>query len=93
MDHGLEVLSRVKARAFFALAVGQKRAKEGEIPVFVYNPHPFTVKAMVECEFQLPDINWKDSFILTGLRSILTSIAASESSGHRNKPIKIIEVL
>ncbi|MCR4438076.1 MAG: glycoside hydrolase family 38 C-terminal domain-containing protein [bacterium] len=58
MDHGLEILSRVKARTFFALAKGQPKAAEGEIPVLVYNPHPFPVRETVECEFQLADINW-----------------------------------
>jgi len=63
MDHGLEILSRVKARAFFALASGQPKAREGEIPVLVYNPHPFKVKAVVECEFQLPDQNHSGTFV------------------------------
>lgn len=64
MDHGLEVISRLKARAFFALASGQNKAKEGEIPVLVYNPHPYKVKGIFECEFQLPDQNWKEEFTL-----------------------------
>ncbi len=62
MEHGLEILSRCKARAFFALAGGQKRAKEGEIPVLVYNPHPHRVEMTVECEFQLADQNWSDTW-------------------------------
>ncbi len=60
MDHGLEILSRVKARAFYALAQGQPRAREGEIPILVYNPHPYPVRTIVECEFQLADPNWED---------------------------------
>lgn len=55
MDHGLEILSRLKARAFFAFATGQPKAAENVIPVFVYNPHPFPVTATVSCEFNLPD--------------------------------------
>jgi alpha-mannosidase len=62
LDHGLEILSRVKARAFFALAQGQPVAKEGEIPILVYNPHPYPVKGTVECEFQLSDFNWAGTF-------------------------------
>jgi alpha-mannosidase len=58
MDHGLELVSRAKARAFFALASGQPKARPGTIPVFVYNPHPYAVRTIVECEFQLPDQNW-----------------------------------
>lgn len=55
MDHGLEILSRLKARAFFALTGGQAKAAEGEIPIFVYNPHPYKVKGIFECEFQLQE--------------------------------------
>jgi len=62
MDHGLEIASRVKARSFFALASGQPKAKEGEIPILVFNPHPFAVKGVFECEFQPANQNWKDEF-------------------------------
>ena len=63
-DHGLEIVSRLKARAFFALASGQRKAEEGEIPILIYNPHPYSVKGIFECEFQLADQNWKDEFSL-----------------------------
>ena len=62
LDHGLEILSRVKARAFFSLAQGQPPMKEGEIPILVYNPHPYSVRRIIECEFQLIDQNWPDCF-------------------------------
>ncbi|MEM7626069.1 MAG: glycoside hydrolase family 38 C-terminal domain-containing protein [Planctomycetota bacterium] len=59
MGHGLDVLSMLRARAYFALARGQKPPKqEGRIPVLVYNPHPYPVDAIVACEFQLEDQNW-----------------------------------
>jgi alpha-mannosidase len=60
IDHGLEILSRVRTRAFFALADGQPRCPEGQIPILVYNPHPFSVRGTFECEFQLPDQNWEE---------------------------------
>lgn len=60
LDHGLEALSRVKARAFFALAAGQPRAKAGRIPILVYNPHPFAVSGVMECEFHLAEQIWTD---------------------------------
>jgi alpha-mannosidase len=53
LDHGLETLSRIKARAFFALAAGQPKAQEGEFPILVYNPHPFPVEGIVQCEFHM----------------------------------------
>lgn len=62
LDHGLEELSRAKARAFFALAQGQVKAVEGRIPVLVYNPHPHPVETDVVVEFQLQDQNWADTF-------------------------------
>ncbi len=63
MSHGLEELSRAKARAFFSLAQGQSRAAEGTIPVLVFNPHPYPVRTVVECEFQMADINDTGTFI------------------------------
>lgn len=52
MDHGLEILSRLKAKAFFALLSGEARAGEAEFPVFVYNPHPYPLRETVVCELQ-----------------------------------------
>lgn len=65
LDHALENVSRAKARAFFALASGQPAAKEGEIPILIFNPHPFKVSGIFECEFQLADSNWKEEFTAT----------------------------
>ncbi len=62
MGHGLEELSRAKARTFFALAKGQPRAVEREIPVLVFNPHPYPLRTVVECEFQLADQNDSGTF-------------------------------
>ena len=62
LDHGLEELSRIRARTFFALAQGQPKAAESEIPILVYNPHPFPVDTTVVCEFQLADAHWDDTF-------------------------------
>jgi alpha-mannosidase len=63
LDHGLEILSRLKARAFFALTSGQARPEEGEIPIFVYNPHPFRVEGLVEGEFEPYEINWSGGYM------------------------------
>lgn len=67
-DHGLELLSRVKTRTFFALAQGQPAAKDGEIPILVYNPHPYPIRTLVECEFQLADPHWEDVHTLAVAR-------------------------
>lgn len=62
MNHGVEILSRLKARAFFKLAEGQPVARDGEIPVLAYNPHPYPVEGIFEVEFQLEDQNWTETF-------------------------------
>ncbi len=62
LDHGLENVARARARAFFALCQGQPAAQEGDIPVLVYNPHPYPVETVVECEFNLHDFNRADDF-------------------------------
>jgi alpha-mannosidase len=68
MNHALEELSRVKARAFFRMAAGQPAAPDGQIPILAYNPHPFPVRGVFECEFQLHDQNWSGSFVDVSVR-------------------------
>jgi len=63
LDHGLEVLSRLKARAFFALANSEPKAQDGEIPLLAYNPHPFPVPGIFECEFEPYEINWSGGYM------------------------------
>lgn len=69
LGHGLEIASRVKARAFFALAAGEPKAAEGEIPIFVHNPHPYPVRALVECELQDHEPNYGDGWLRPVVRS------------------------
>ena len=62
MDHALEILSRLRLRAFLALSDGEPEAPTGEIPVLVYNPHPYPVTEDIMCEFMLADQNWSGTF-------------------------------
>lgn len=62
LDHGLEICSRLRARAFFALAAGELPSRENEYPILVYNPHPFPVRGVFECEFQLQDACFDPQF-------------------------------
>ncbi len=55
LDHAIEILSRIKAQAFFALAAGQEKAPEDKIPVFIYNPYPYELKGDFTAEFMLWD--------------------------------------
>ncbi|MBR6745631.1 MAG: alpha-mannosidase [Clostridia bacterium] len=63
-DHGLEILSRLRAKAFFKFCQNQKAAKDGEIPIMAYNPHPYSVEGDFECEFVLADQNRTGTFYL-----------------------------
>ncbi|MBE0710953.1 MAG: alpha-mannosidase [Candidatus Aminicenantes bacterium] len=62
IGHGLEILSRLKAGAFFALASGEPKAAPDEIPIFVFNPHGCAVRAIVECEFEPWEPNFEKTF-------------------------------
>jgi alpha-mannosidase len=84
MDHGLEILSRLKARAFFALSAGQEKAGEGEYPILVYNPHPYKVKGIFEGEFMLADQNWKDEFSMPVVYQQGVRIPSQAEKEHSN---------
>lgn len=60
LGYAKEITERLKTEAFFKLCEGQKKARDGEIPVLVYNPHPYEIEAEVEVEFQLQNQNWND---------------------------------
>lgn len=64
IDHGQEILTRLRMRAFLALTEGEPAAKPGEIPVLVYNPHPYSVEEDIVCEYMLADQNWAGSFFM-----------------------------
>jgi len=69
IGHGMEELSRIRARAFFCLTSGQPKAKPDTFPVFVYNPHPWKIETTVTAEFNLPDVIFRpdDTFWVPSL--------------------------
>ena len=77
LDHGLLEAERLKTKAYFALAAKELPAKEGEYPILVFNPHPYPLKANVECEFMLADQNWS--------RDMLASISVLDEDGQAVK--------
>ncbi len=64
LDHGQEILTRLRMRAFMALSAEEPEAPTGEIPVLVYNPHPYPVTEDITCEFMLADQNWAGTYFL-----------------------------
>jgi len=57
LDHGLEILARLRNRLFFSFLRGQKPAKEKEFPFFAFNHLPYKVADTLVCEFQPPEPN------------------------------------
>ena len=78
LDHAIEILSRLKAKAFFALTQGQKKPPEDRIPVFAYNPHPYPVSGDFSCEFMLWDQNRVDEFLEPVLYDEESNICAAQ---------------
>lgn len=62
MDHGLEVLSRARFRAFLALTKGIRVPASDEIPILIYNPHPYPLEGDFTCEMMLWDQNWAGDY-------------------------------
>lgn len=60
LGYGREIVARLTTKSFFKLCEGQKKAIDGEIPVIVFNPHPYSVTREIQAEFQLADQNWNE---------------------------------
>lgn len=52
LEHGLEIVARIKARALFKVAGKEKRAAQNANPVFVFNPNPYPLYTTVESEIR-----------------------------------------
>lgn len=87
LDHGLEETRRIKAEAFFALCQGQAKAKDGEIPILVYNPHPYPVTTTVECEFMLADQNHEPVFTLPTVYAGEQKVKSQPEKENSNIPL------
>ncbi|MDT8390337.1 MAG: glycoside hydrolase family 38 C-terminal domain-containing protein [Lentisphaeria bacterium] len=61
IHHGMEILSRIRARAFYALTSGQPKAKNDTFPIFVYNPHPWEIETTIDTEFSLAHDEWDET--------------------------------
>jgi len=63
LHHGLLDAEKMTTRAYFAMLAKEDAAKEGEYPVFAFNPHPYEYDTDIECEFMLADQNWDENAI------------------------------
>ncbi len=52
LDHGLEILARIRLKTFFALLSGQPKPAEDEFPIFAFNPHPYPLEEIMVGELQ-----------------------------------------
>lgn len=51
---------RLFQKAFFKLCEGQKKAVDGNIPVLIFNPHPYEIEGDFEADFMLQLQNWNE---------------------------------
>lgn len=56
--YGEEIADKLYTQAFFKLCEGQKKTKDGEIPILVFNPHPYEIEGEFELGFMMEDQNW-----------------------------------
>ncbi len=87
LGHGIEILSRLRMKAFLALAENQAEAAEGELPVLVYNPHPYPITEDITCEFMLGDQNWSGSFKLPRVYKDGTPLPSQPEKEDSNIPL------
>ena len=59
--HGLEIAKNLASRAFYRLSACESLPKQNEIPILVFNSHPYPVTRIVKCEYNLPDQNWGEN--------------------------------
>lgn len=87
LDHGLEICNRIQNKAFFALSAGQPKAKEGEIPILIFNPHPYPITDVFSCEFMLADQNWEEGFTSARVRQNGVHIPCQMEKEDSNIPL------
>lgn len=64
MSHGLEILSRLKTRAFFKLLAGQAAVRKEEYPILVYNPEACDIEETLVVELQGAEPNFNPEVFL-----------------------------
>jgi len=88
LSHGLEILSRVRARAFFKLAENLPHPKEDEIPIIVYNPHPYAVDSIYTCELSMWDASYEQVYFKPTVYQNGTPLPTQTEKEEMNIPIE-----
>ena len=60
LSYAEEICDKLTNKAFLKLCEGQKPAKEGTIPILVFNPHPYEIEDEFEVGFMLQNQNWNE---------------------------------
>lgn len=63
LHHGMEILERLKSKAFMFHLSGQPEAQEGEFPFLIFNPHPFDINEKIVLEFQAQEPNFDEEYL------------------------------
>lgn len=59
--YGEQIVDELHTKAFFKLCENQRKTKEGEIPIMIFNPHPYEIEGEFEIDFLLQNQNWDDT--------------------------------
>ena len=57
IGYGIEIAERLGWKSFIHMCKGQKKAVDGEMPIMIYNPHPYETISDFEVEFQMVEQN------------------------------------
>ncbi|MBQ9354047.1 MAG: hypothetical protein IJT84_00005, partial [Clostridia bacterium] len=87
LGYGTEIIDRLISKAFFKLCSGQKKANNGEIPILIYNPHPFEIDGDFDVEFQMAEQNDPNNgiynvYVHNELGEFIPSQLEQEDSAH-----------
>lgn len=66
LGYGEEIADELYRKAFFALCKGEPKAKDGEIPILIFNPHPYEIVSEFELGFILAAQNWNEGEFTIG---------------------------
>lgn len=64
LGHAQTILRRLRFGATVKLIKGQPKAAEGQVPIFITNPHGFTIKRQVDFEYTIAAFDMNDHTIV-----------------------------